>query len=93
MNQNQRRLFLIQSLLRKRPSCRKQIIPADSERQRILLRGLMSIRNPHPISPEFLETQATYACINQGQGVCPHEIEKQSICIDGDIGEVLARLR
>ncbi len=37
--------------------------------------------------------QATYACINQGQAVCPHEIEKQSICIDGDIGEVLARLR
>lgn len=43
----------------------------------------MTARNP----------QATYACINQGQGVCPHEIEKQSICIDGDIGEVLARLR
>ena len=37
--------------------------------------------------------QATYACINQGQAVCPHEIGKQSICIDGDIGEVLARLR
>ena len=37
--------------------------------------------------------EATYACINQGQAVCPHEIEKQSICIDGDIGEVLARLR
>lgn len=37
--------------------------------------------------------QATYACINQGQAVCPHEIEKQSICIGGDIGEVLARLR
>ena len=43
----------------------------------------MTARNP----------QATYACINQGQGMCPHEIEKQSICIDGDIGEVLARLR
>ena len=43
----------------------------------------MTARNP----------QATYACINQGQAVCPHEIEKQFICIDGDIGEVLARLR
>ena len=43
----------------------------------------MTARNP----------EATYACINQGQAVCPHEIEKQSICIDGDIGEVLARLR
>lgn len=60
MNQSERRLFLIQSLLRERPSCQKQIIPTDSERQRILLRGLMNVRNPHPISPEFLETQDTY---------------------------------
>lgn len=60
MNQNERRLFLIQSLLRERPSCQKQIIPTDSERQRILLRGLMNVRNPHTVSPEFLETQDTY---------------------------------
>lgn len=60
MNQSERRLFLIQSLLRERPSCQKQIIPTDSERQRILLRGLMNVRNPHTVSPEFLETQDTY---------------------------------
>ena len=60
MNQSERRLFLIQSLLRERPSCQKQIIPTDSERQRILLRRLMNVRNPHPISPEFLETQDSY---------------------------------
>ena len=60
MNQSDRRLFLIQSLLRERPSCQKQIIPTDSERQRILLRGLMNVRNPHPVSLEFLETQDTY---------------------------------
>lgn len=33
--------------------------------------------------------QATYACINYGEAVCPEEIESQSICIDGDIGDVL----
>ncbi len=60
MNQSERRLFLIQSLLRERPSCQKQIIPTDAERQRILLRGLMNVRNPHPVSPEFLEIQDTY---------------------------------
>lgn len=37
--------------------------------------------------------QATYACINNGEAVCPYEIEKQSICIDEDIGEFLLRLR
>ena len=35
---------------------------------------------------------ATYACINFGEAVCPREIEKQSICIDGDIGAVLTGL-
>ena len=60
MNQSERRLFLIQSLLRERPSCQKQIIPTDAERQKVLLRGLMNVRNPHPISPEFLEIQDTY---------------------------------
>ena len=32
---------------------------------------------------------ATYACVNYGEAVCPKEIMNQSICIDGDIGEVL----
>ena len=32
---------------------------------------------------------AAYACINYGEAVCPKEIERQSICIDGDIGNVL----
>ena len=36
--------------------------------------------------------KATYACINLGEAVCPQQIEKQSICIDGDIGEVLSQI-
>ena len=32
---------------------------------------------------------ATYVCINQGQAVCPHGIERQSVCINADIGQVL----
>ena len=36
--------------------------------------------------------QAVYACVNRGQAVCPREIEGRSICIDGDVGEVLSRL-
>ena len=35
---------------------------------------------------------ATYVCINQGQAVCPQEIEKRSICMDADIGQVLQSL-
>ena len=60
MNQSEKRLFLIQSLLNERPSCQKQIIPADSERQKILLRGLMNVRRPQPIDAAFLQVQDNY---------------------------------
>ncbi len=36
--------------------------------------------------------KAVYVCVNQGEAVCPEEIEKRSICINGDIGEVLELL-
>ena len=60
MNQSEKRLFLIQSLLNERPSCQKQIIPADSERQKILLRGLMNVRRPANIGAGFLRVQDEY---------------------------------
>ena len=39
----------------------------------------MTAKNPNSI----------YACINQGQAVCPQGIERQSVCINADIGQVL----
>lgn len=60
MNQSEKRLFLIQSLLNERPSCQKQIIPADSERQKILLHGLMNVRRPVRIGADFLQVQDAY---------------------------------
>ena len=36
--------------------------------------------------------KAIHACINQGQAVCPQEIERQSVCINADIGQVLQSL-
>ena len=36
--------------------------------------------------------RATYACINSGEAFCPREIEKQAVCIDGDIGEIFSYL-
>jgi len=35
---------------------------------------------------------ARYACINFGEAVVPPKIEKQSICINDDIGEVLKKM-
>ena len=60
MNQSEKRLFLIQTLLQERPSCKKQEIPEDAERQRILLRGLMNVRRPERVGAEFLRVQDEY---------------------------------
>ena len=37
----------------------------------------------------YANDNAFYACINYGEAFCPEEIEDKSVCIDGDIGEVL----
>ena len=60
MNQSEKRMFLIQSLLNERPSCQKQMIPIDSERQKILLRSLLNVRRAYPIGTEFLKVQDEY---------------------------------
>ena len=60
MNQAERRRYLIERLLQERPSCRRQEIPADGARQKILLRGLMNVRTPKAISEDFLEVQDAY---------------------------------
>ena len=40
----------------------------------------MTAKNPNAI----------YACINQGQAVCPQEIQRQSVCIDADVGYIVS---
>lgn len=60
MNQEQRRVFLMEQLLRERPSCRKQEIPAEEDRQKVLLRALMNVRRPGKVSQEFLKVQDEY---------------------------------
>ena len=60
MNQSEKRLFLIQALLKEQPQYRDVDIPADAESQRQLLRGLMNIREPRRIGAEFLRVQDEY---------------------------------
>jgi len=36
--------------------------------------------------------KAVYACINDGEAVCPREIKNQAICINGDIGKISAHI-
>ena len=60
MNQSEKRLFLIQSLLKEQPEYRGIAIPTDTNSQRQLLRGLMNLRRPARIGTEFLQMQDAY---------------------------------
>ena len=60
MNQAERRLFLIQSLLKEKPEYRNISIPDSANAQRQLLRALMNIRMPAPINRDFLDVQDEY---------------------------------
>ena len=60
MNQSEKRLFLIQSLLKENQEYRDMNIPAEPERQRQLLRGLMNIRAPKRIGADFQKMQDEY---------------------------------
>ena len=60
MNQSEKRQFLIRLLLKERPEYRDMGIPADTNSQRQLLRGLMNIRAPRRTDAAFLKTQDEY---------------------------------
>ena len=60
MNQHERRLFLIRSLLNERLEYRDWRIPQDVSDQKLLLRGLLNVRPAQVCNPEFLRVQDAY---------------------------------
>ena len=59
MTQSQRRSYLIENLLQERREYMGVSLPTEEE-QRRLLRGLMNLRPPAPVSGEFLQVQDAY---------------------------------
>lgn len=60
MNQQERRIYLIQELLKENKAYREMKIPETSQGQKQLLRGLMNIRMPGLAGEEFLKIQDVY---------------------------------
>lgn len=60
MNQIERRLHLLKTLLEEQQGSYQVKIPESEERQKSLLRSLFNVRMPKPISQEFLEIQDAY---------------------------------
>lgn len=60
MTQKERRLFLINELISEQPRYRGITIPEGEQAQKDLLRSLMNVRIPAPVSDEFLKIQDEY---------------------------------
>ena len=60
MIQDERREYLIQYLLKEEIPFGRQNIPTDKQGQENLLRSLMNVRPPRPISNDFLKIQDEY---------------------------------
>ena len=60
MNQNERRHWLIHALLEEMPQYEYPVFPYTADRQWRLLRSLMNVRPPMPVSEEFLQIQDAF---------------------------------
>ena len=60
MNQNERRRWLIHALLEEMPQYQYPVCPYTTDRQWRLLRSLMNVRPPMPVSQEFLQIQDAF---------------------------------
>ena len=60
MTQQERRRWLIHALLEEMPQYQYPVFPYTQERQWRLLRSLMNVRPPLPVSEEFLQVQDDY---------------------------------
>lgn len=60
MNQTERRLYLIQSLLNEKTEYQNLAVPSDGDGQKHLLRSLVNVRLPKAIDSDFLKIQDEY---------------------------------
>ena len=60
MNQNDRRRYLIEGLLKEQPGYANMQIPPETAQQKVLLRSLMNIRMPGEMDDVFLYVQDAY---------------------------------
>lgn len=94
MTRDERILYLIDTLLDEMPEYRSQAaqVLQSAGEQRRLLRALMNVQPPRPLSPEFLEAQdALLSEEREAKGVVdvmslPHEPMNTHLCVwQGDI--------
>ena len=69
MTQKERRIYLIQELLREEPRYREMTIPAEEKGQNDLLRSLMNVHMPSPSARNFCAYRTNICRQNGTHGV------------------------
>ena len=92
MTQQERRRWLIHALLEEMPQYQHPVFPYTVERQWRLLRSLMNVRPPKPVSEEFLQVQDPFLQemtrekgITDADGLKPSPIDHRLFLWQGDI--------
>ncbi len=95
MTHEEQRIYLIRSLLAEEPQYKNYEIPADEGEQKKLLRALMNVRMPKPLTKEFLEVQDAYLTAeNEALGVVdvndltPSKMDDRIILWQGDMARL-----
>lgn len=60
MTHEEKRLYLIKSLLSEQKRYADIAVPSDTQGQKDLLRSLMNVRMPSPLSDEYIKTESEY---------------------------------
>ena len=92
MNHAEQRIWMIQKLLDEDSSYRNYKIPSDTKEQKDMLRALMNVREPKPVSQEFLDVQDEYlqeennsVPITDVDDLTPTKLDKRLYLWQGDI--------
>ena len=92
MTQEERRIRLIRALCDEDPAYRDLTVPEDETGQRRLLRSLMNVRPPRPVSDDFLALQDAYLSretknrgIVDGAALTPTSDDPRIVLWQGDI--------
>ena len=90
--QRERRRWLILELLEEMPQYQYPVFPYTQERQQRLLRSLMNVRPPRPVSEEFLQVQDVYLQemtrekgITDAGSLVPCSVNSRIVLWQGDI--------
>ena len=90
--QQERRRWLIHALLEEMPQYQYPVFPYTQERQERLLRSLMNVRPPMPVSEEFLQVQDAYLQemtrekgITDADSLTPCPVSSRIVLWQGDI--------